>query len=140
MSKAVAKESCRTAFCAAASAFSLLRLCVRRQFRSALFCPAKGRFCPPYLWPQCCPAFPGMAARFAERSYYTREKSIGTPLRAFILLFPPVFTMFFIKKSLQMNFKNLLYDYKFNFFTQTFSFRFVWGSEVCAFRAASALR
>ena len=39
-----------------------------------------------------------------------------------------------------MNFKNLLYDYKFNFFTQTFSFRFVWGSEVCAFRAASALR
>ena len=102
--------------------------------------PAKGRFCPPYLWPQCCPAFPGMAACFAERSYYTREKSIGTPLRAFILLFPPVFTMFFIKKSLQMNFKNLLYDYKFNFFTQTFSFRFVWGSEVCAFRAASALR
>ena len=102
--------------------------------------PAKGRFCPPYLWPQCCPAFPEMAACFAERSYYTREKSIGTPLRAFILLFPPVFTMFFIKKSLQMNFKNLLYDYKFNFFTQTFSFRFVWGSEVCAFRAASALR
>lgn len=39
-----------------------------------------------------------------------------------------------------MNFKNLLYNYKFNFFTQTFSFRFVWGSEFCAFRAASALR
>ena len=102
--------------------------------------PAKGRFCPPYLWPQRLPAFPEMAACFAERSYYPQEKSIGAPLRPFILLFLPVFTMFFIKKSLQMNFKNLLYNYKFNFFTQTFSFRFVWGSEVCAFRAASALR
>ena len=102
--------------------------------------PAKGRFCPPYLWPQRLPAFPGMAACFAERSYYTREKNIEILLRPFILLFLTVFTMFFAKKALQMNFKNILYNHKFNFFTQIVSFRFVWGSEVCAFRAASALR
>ena len=102
--------------------------------------PAKGRFCLPYLWPQRLPAFPGMAACFAERSYYTREKNIEILLRPFILLFLTVFTMFFAKKALQMNFKNILYNHKFNFFTQIVSFRFVWGSEVCAFRAASALR
>ena len=102
--------------------------------------PPKGRFCPPYLLSQCCPAFPGMAVRFAERSYYTRERSIRIPLRLFILLFLTVFTMFFIKKALQMNFKNILYNHKFNFFTQTFPYRFVWGSWVCAFCTASALR
>ena len=89
------------------------------------FSPAKGRFCPPYLCPQGRPAFPKMAACFAERSYYTREKSIEIPLRPFILLFLSVFTMFFAKKALQMNFKNILYNYKFNIFTQIVSYRFV---------------
>ena len=88
----------------------------------------------------CGPAFPGMAVRFAERSYYTRKKSIEIPLRPFILPFLTDFTMFFAKKALQMNFKNILYNYRFNFFTQIVSYRFVWGSRICAFCTASALR
>lgn len=88
----------------------------------------------------CGQAFPGMAVRFAERSYYTRKKSIEIPLRPFILPFLTDFTMFFAKKALQMNFKNILYNYRFNFFTQIVSYRFVWGSRVCAFCTASALR
>lgn len=88
----------------------------------------------------CGPAFPGMAVRFAERSYYTREKSIKTLLRPFIPPFLTDFTMFFMKKALQMNFKNILYNYKLSFFMQTFSYRFVWGRQACAFRTASALR
>ena len=88
----------------------------------------------------CGPAFPGMAVRFAEKSYYTREKSIKTLLRPFIPPFLTDFTMFFMKKALQMNFKNILYNYKLSFFMQTFSYRFVWGRQACAFRTASALR
>lgn len=88
----------------------------------------------------CGQAFPGIAVRFAERSYYTREKSIKTLLRPFIPPFLTDFTMFFMKKALQMNFKNILYNYKFSFFMQTFSYRFVWGRQACAFRTASALR
>ena len=102
--------------------------------------PVEDRFCPPYLCPQGRPAFPKMAACFAERSYYTREKSFEIPLRPFILPFLTDFTMFFAKKALQMNFKNILYNYRFNFFTQIVSYRFVWGSRVCAFCTASALR
>ena len=71
------------------------------------------------------PAFPRMAACFAERSYYARKKSIEIPLWSFILLFLSVFTMFFAKKALQMNFKNILYNYKFNIFTQIVSYQFV---------------
>ena len=81
-----------------------------------------------------------MTACFAERSYYTREKSIKTLLRPFIPPFLTDFTMFFIKKALQMNFKNILYNYKLSFFMQTFSYRFVWGRQTYAFRTASALR
>ena len=88
----------------------------------------------------CGQAFPGMAVRFAEKSYYTREKSIKTLLRPFIPPFLTDFTMFFMKKALQMNFKNILYNYKLSFFMQTFSYRFVWGRQACAFRTASALR
>ena len=87
--------------------------------------PVEDRFCPPYLCPQGRPAFPKMAACFAERSYYTRKKSIEIPLRPFILPFLTDFTMFFAKKALQMNFKNILYNYRFNFFTQIVSYRFV---------------
>ena len=87
--------------------------------------PVEDRFCPPYLCPQGRPAFPRVAACFAERSYYTREKSIEIPLRPFILLFLSVFTMFFAKKTLQMNFKNILYNYRFNIFTQIVSYQFV---------------
>ena len=87
--------------------------------------PVEDRFCPPYLCPQGRPAFPRMAACFAERSYYARKKSIEILLWSFILLFLSVFTMFFAKKALQMNFKNILYNYKFNIFTQIVSYRFV---------------
>ena len=127
-------------FCAAASAFYLLCPCVADSSIPPYSSPVEDRFCPPYLCPQGRPAFPKMAVCFAERSYYTREKSIEIPLRPFILPFLTDFTMFFAKKALQMNFKNILYNYRFNFFTQIVSYRFVWGSRVCASRAASALR
>ena len=53
------------------------------------------------------------------------KKSIEILLWSFILLFLSVFTMFFAKKALQMNFKNILYNYKFNIFTQIVSYQFV---------------
>ena len=82
------------------------------------------------------------AARIYSRSAarHFREKSIKTLLRPFIPPFLTDFTMFFMKKALQMNFKNILYNYKLSFFMQTFSYRFVWGRQACAFRTASALR
>ena len=86
------------------------------------------------------PTFPETTTCFAERSYYTREKSIKTLLRPFIPPFLTDFTMFFMKKALQMNFKNILYNYKLSFFMQTFSYWFVWGRQACAFRTVSALR
>ncbi len=98
--------------------------------------PAKGRFCPPYLWP----GFPGNGRSFCRKVVLCPGKSTGRLLRPFIPLFPTDFTMFFAKKALQMNFKNILYNYRFNFFMQIVSYRFVWGSRVCAFCTASALR
>ena len=68
------------------------------------------------------------------------KKSIKTLLRPFIPPFLTDFTMFFMKKALQMNFKNILYNYKLSFFMQTFLYRFVWGRQACACRTASALR
>lgn len=88
----------------------------------------------------CGPAFPGMAVRFAEKSYSAREKAPEDCFGHLFRRFLTDFTMFFAKKALQMNFKNILYNYRFNFFTQIVSYRFVWGSRVCAFCTASALR
>ena len=98
--------------------------------------PAKGRFCPPHLWP----GFPGNGRSFCRKVVLCPGKSTGRLLRPFIPPFLTDFTMFFAKKALQMNFKNILYNYRFNFFTQIVSYRFVWGSRVCAFCTASALR
>ena len=98
--------------------------------------PAKGRFCPPHLWP----GFSGNGRSFCRKVVLCPGKSAGRLLRPFIPPFLTDFTMFFAKKALQMNFKNILYNYRFNFFTQTFSYRFVWGSRVCAFCTVSALR
>ena len=98
--------------------------------------PAKGRFCPPHLWP----GFPGNGRSFCRKVVLCPGKSTGRLLRPFIPPFLTNFTMFFAKKALQMNFKNILYNYRFNFFTQIVSYRFVWGSRVCAFCTASALR
>ena len=122
-----AQEMGRFFFCAAASAFYLLcplhvptvPFCLISPLRKGVFAR---RIC---LCPQGRPAFPKMVACFAERSYYTRKKSIEIPLRPFILPFLTDFTMFFAKKALQMNFKNILYNYRFNFFTQIVSYRFV---------------
>ena len=97
---------------------------------------AKGRFCPPHLWP----GFPGNGRSFCRKVVLCPGKSTGRLLRPFIPPFLTDFTMFFAKKALQMNFKNILYNYRFNFFTQIVSYRFVWGSRVCAFCTASALR
>lgn len=98
--------------------------------------PAKGRFCLPHLWP----GFPGNGRSFCRKVVLYPGKSTGRLLRPFIPPFLTDFTMFFAKKALQMNFKNILYNYRFNFFTQIVSYRFVWGSRVCAFCTASALR
>ena len=98
--------------------------------------PAKGRFCPPHLWL----GFPGNGYLFCRKVVLCPGQSTGRLLRPFIPPFLTDFTMFFAKKALQMNFKNILYNYRFNFFTQIVSYRFVWGSRVCAFCTASALR
>lgn len=110
--------------------------CVCRQFRSALFLLCERCFCPSHLWP----GFPGNGRSFCRKVVLCPGKSTGRLLRPFIPPFLTDFTMFFAKKALQMNFKNILYNYRFNFFTQIVSYRFVWGSRVCAFCTASALR
>lgn len=91
--------------------------------------PAEGRFCPSHLWP----GFPGNGRSFCRKVVLCPGKSTGRLLRPFIPPFLTDFTMFFAKKALQMNFKNILYNYRFNFFTQIVSYRFVWGSRICAF-------
>lgn len=110
--------------------------CACRQFRSALFCPRRRSFFPPHLWP----GFPGNGRSFCRKVVLCPGKSTGRLHWSFIPPFLTDFTMFFAKKALQMNFKNILYNYRFNFFTQIVSYRFVWGSRVCAFCTASALR
>ena len=110
--------------------------CACRQFRSALFLPCERAFLPA--------AFVARLSRecrsFCRKVVLCPGKSTGRLLRPFIPPFLTDFTMFFAKKALQMNFKNILYNYRFNFFTQIVSYRFVWGSRVCAFCTASALR
>ena len=86
------------------------------------------------------PGFPENGRLFCRKVVLCPGKSTGRLLRPFIPPFLTDFTMFFAKKALQMNFKNILYNYRFNFFTQIVSYRFVWGSRVCAFCTASALR
>ena len=102
--------------------------------------PCKRAFLPAVFVAAVPPGFSGKDGLFCRKGVLWPGKSAEMRFRPFILPFLTVFTMFFIKKTLQMNFKNLLYNYKFNFFTQAFSYRFVWGSRVCAFRTASALR
>lgn len=126
----VKKGNCRTVFlCGSFCFLSAVRPVCTGSTVPPYSAPAAGRFCPLYLLLQCCPAFPGPAACFSGRSYYTRKKTTGTLLRSFILLFLTDFTMFFIKKALQMNFKNILYNYRSRFFTQIVSYRFVWGRQ-----------
>ena len=114
--------------------------CVCRQFHSTLFHSRRGAFLPTVFVLVGPPGFSVNGRLFCRKGVLWPEKSAEMRFRPFILPFPTAFTMFFIKKTLQTNFKNLLYNYKFNFFTQTFSYRFVWGSWVRAFRTASALR
>ena len=110
--------------------------CACRQFRSALFCPRRRSFLPvafvARLSHEC--------RSFCRKVVLCPGKSTGRLHWSFIPPFLTDFTMFFAKKALQMNFKNILYNYRFNFFTQIVSYRFVWGSWVCAFCTASALR
>lgn len=114
--------------------------CVCRQFRSALFLPCERAFLPAAFVPVGPPGFPENGCLFCRKVVLCPGKSTGRLLRPFIPPFLTDFTMFFAKKALQMNFKNILYNYRFNFFTQIVSYRFVWGSRVCAFCTASALR
>ena len=114
--------------------------CACRQFRSALFCPRRRSFLPAVFVPVGPPGFPENGRLFCRKVVLCPGKSTGRLLRPFIPPFLTDFTMFFAKKALQMNFKNILYNYRFNFFTQIVSYRFVWGSRICAFCTASALR
>ena len=114
--------------------------CVCRQFHSTLFHSRRGAFLPAVFVAAVLPGFSGKDCLFCRKGVLWPEKSAEMRFRPFILPFLTAFTMFFIKKTLQTNFKNLLYNYKFNIFTQIVSYRFVWGSWVCAFRTASALR
>lgn len=114
--------------------------CVRRQFCSALFLPCRECFLPPVFIAAVLPGISGNDCLFCRKVVLCPGKSTGRLLRPFIPPFLTDFTMFFMKKALQMNFKNILYNYKLSFFMQTFSYRFVWGRQACAFRTASALR
>lgn len=130
-------EAAAQKYGAAASAFYLL--CPPARADSSVppySAPAEGRFCPPHLWP----GFPGNGRSFCRKVVLCPGKSTGRLHWSFIPPFLTDFTMFFAKKALQMNFKNILYNYRFNFFTQIVSYRFVWGSRICAFCTASALR
>lgn len=99
--------------------------CACRQFRSALFLPCERAFLPAVFVPAGSPGFPENGCLFYRKVVLCPGKSIEIPLRPFILLFLSVFTMFFAKKTLQINFKNILYNYKLNIFTQIVSYRFV---------------
>ena len=99
--------------------------CVCRQFHSTLFCPRRRSFLPAVFVPVGPPGFPENGCLFCRKVVLCPKKSIETLLWSFILLFLSVFTMFFAKKALQMNFKNILYNYKFNIFTQIVSYQFV---------------
>ena len=137
----IRKGSCRTVFLR--SSFFLFYCsisCTRRRFRSALFHSRRGAFLPAVFVAAVPPGFSGKDCLFCRKGVLWPGKSAEMRFRPFILPFLTAFTMFFTKKTLQTNFKNLLYNYRFNFFTQTFSYRFVWCSWVCAFRTASALR
>ncbi len=114
--------------------------CVCRQFHSTLFHSRRGAFLPAVFVAAVLPSFSGKDCLFCRKGVLWPGKSAEMRFRPFILPFLTAFTMFFTKKTLQTNFKNLLYNYGFNFFTQIVSYRFVWGSWVCAFRTASALR
>ena len=128
-------EAAAQKYGAAASAFYLLR-----PLRVPTVCPRRRSFLPVAFVPVGPPGFPENGCLFCRKVVLCPGKSTGRLLRPFIPLFPTDFTMFFAKKALQMNFKNILYNYRFNFFTQIVSYRFVWGSRVCAFCTASALR
>ena len=99
------------------------RVC--RQFHSTLFFPRRRSFLPAVFVPAGSPGFPENSCLFYRKVVLCPGKSIEIPLRPFILLFLSVFTMFFAKKTLQINFKNILYNYKLNIFTQIVSYRFV---------------
>lgn len=99
--------------------------CACRQFRSSLFLPCERSFLPAVFVPAGSPGFPENGCLFYRKVVLCPGKSIEIPLRPFILLFLSVFTMFFAKKTLQINFKNILYNYKLNIFTQIVSYRFV---------------
>lgn len=134
------KEAAAPCFCAAAFSFFCSTSCTRRWFRSVLFRSRRGAFLPAVFVAAVPPGFSGKDCLFCRKGVLWPGKSAEMRFRPFILPFLTAFTMFFTKKTLQTNFKNLLYNYRFNFFTQTFSYRFVWCSWVCAFRTASALR
>lgn len=131
-------EAAAQKYGAAASAFYLL--CSLRvptvPFR--LIPPLrKGVFCPPHLWP----GFPMNGRSFCRKVVLCPEKKHRKTASAiYSAVSYRFYNVFLQKKALQMNFKNILYNYRFSFFTQIVSYRFVWGSRVCAFCTASALR
>lgn len=110
--------------------------CVCRQFRSALFLLCERAFLPAAFVARLSREWPFVLPKSRTLPGKKHRKTASAIYSAVSYRFYNVFA----KKALQMNFKNILYNYRFNFFTQIVSYRFVWGSRVCAFCTASALR
>lgn len=110
--------------------------CVCRQFRSALFLLCERAFLPAAFVARLSREWPFVLPKSRTLPGKKHRKTASAIYSAVSYRFYNVFC----KKALQMNFKNILYNYRFNFFTQIVSYRFVWGSRVCAFCTASALR
>lgn len=110
--------------------------CVCRQFRSALFLLCERAFLPVAFVARLSREWPFVLPKSRTLPGKKHRKTASAIYSAVSYRFYNVFA----KKALQMNFKNILYNYRFNFFTQIVSYRFVWGSRVCAFCTASALR
>ena len=72
-------KSCRTVFLCDSFCFFLLRPCVRRQFRSALFCPRRRPFLPAVFVAAAPPCFPGNDRPFYRKVVlYPRKKHQNT--------------------------------------------------------------
>ena len=72
-------KSCRTVFLCGSFCFFLLCSCVRRQFRSALFCPRKRLFLPAVFVAAALLGFPGNGRPFFRKVVlYPRKKHQNT--------------------------------------------------------------
>jgi hypothetical protein len=113
---------------------------VYRGFCSGLFHPCSGLFLPVVFVAAVLPGFSGNSRLFCRKVVLCPEKAAKKLPRPFIPAFLAAFTMFFIKKALQMNFKNILYNYKVQLLYANVFVPVRMGQTGCGIRTASALR